>query len=798
MASNVVPLGLSGNTYREPQADARPVDGVDIDVQADNPDNVEVDPKTGAVTIYHDDGSVTIDPDPQPEDTGPTKHFDNLADKLTSEERFKIADELLRGIALDESGRQSWLDTTDRGIELLGLELKQPNTSLGGSQEGTSKIYHPILLESCLRFQANARGELLPVDGPVKVRNTGAETEFTAQLAEALEKDLNRYLTVTATEYYPDTDRLLFSVGFRGCGFKKVYNCPIRRRPVSASVDAKDLIVSNAATDMKSCGRVTQAITMRPSTMKRMQLLGVYRDVDLSPAIQKPDNQVDQKIAQVQGIQKQTAMEEKDRDRDLYECYTELDLKGFEHKEKGELTGLPLPYKVTIDRDSREILEITRNWDEDDEQALPLTVFVKYPFCPSFGFYDIGLLAILGNTAQAATAGWRLLIDAGMFSCFPGFLYAKALGRQLTNDFRIAPGSGMAIDIQGMPNISSAVMPLPYKGPDPALMQLVENVVETGQRVGGTAELQVGEGRQDAPVGTTLALIEQATKTMDAVHKRIHAAQAQEFELLRQRFMEDPAALWRHNKKSATLKLMMQKSGDGNVVAAQEEAEDKMHRMFVAALENCELVPQADPNTSSQMSRLMKAVAVKQLQAANPELYDARAVDERILHMIGWDDVDDMFAPPQPPQADPNAAAAKTDADAKMVTAQAKLTDSQTKAAQTKISAATAASAAQGKAADIASKEKIAELNVRKEMIIHSNDRKDGLAQQASDNHNAALQQVGEHVRTANQLASDNQHATLDRMSDNHNAALDRAVDQDQFAQQQAAQQQKADSLDQP
>lgn len=696
------PLGLAGNTYRQPTEEVRLPDAMDVDVPGvEIADGIEVDAQ-GRLTIRHEDGSVTIDTDPQPDPCEPSDHFDNLADKVSATERQRIADELLRGIELDVQGRQSWLDTTDRGIELLGIELKQPNASQGGSQEGTSKIYHPILLEACLRFQANARGELLPADGPVKVRNTGEENDFTAELAQALEKDLNRYLTVTASEYYPDTDRLLFGVGFRGCGFKKVYNCPIRRRPVSESVDAKDLIVSNAATDIRSCSRVTQAVTMRPSTLRRMQLLGVYRDVPLSPATPQTQNVVDQKIAQTQGIQKQAAHDPKDNDRDIYECYTELDIEGFEHKEKGEATGLPLPYKVTIDRDSREILEIRRNWDEDDEQCLPLPSFVKYSFVPAFGFYDIGLIAILGNTAQAATAGWRILLDAGMFSNFPGFLYAKALSRQLTMDFRIAPGSGMALDTGNAP-IKDAVMPLPYKGPDAALLQMVQDVVTTGQRVGGTAELQVGEGRQDAPVGTTLALIEQATKVIDAVHKRIHAAQAQEFELLRRKFMEDPAALWRHNKKSECLKLMMRQSGDGAVVDQQEQAEERMKRKFIAALENYELVPAADPNTSSQMSRLMKAVAIKQLQQANPTLYNAREVDERILKVIGWDDVDSMFMPPMPqgaPQPDP-----------------VKMAEVQQKAKDTEAKLAIAAMNNAAKDKDRVSKEKIAAVNAETERM---------------------------------------------------------------------------------
>ncbi|TIN65085.1 MAG: hypothetical protein E5Y26_06775 [Mesorhizobium sp.] len=607
------------------------LDGLHIDIQTDGlTDGAVIDPATGAAMIEMDDGGVIVDFSPAAATDKASKFNDNLAEKIEQAELDRISAELRLGIQEDDRSRSDWLDTRAKGIRLLGLKVEDPKSSVDSSValEGMSTVRHPLLLEAVLRFQANARGELLPAAGPIKVGDKILETGDDDELAESLESDLNYYLTTTASEYYPDTDRLLF---FGGCGFKKVYNCPIRQRPVSESVDAKDLIVSDAATDMRNSRRVTHQIQMKPSTLRRMQLAGAYRDIQLGTPNPAMPNAVDQEIASTQGIDPISAIREDDRDFTIYECYCELNIKGYEDKKRGQATGLALPYRVVIDKDSTRILEVRRNWAEDDDAKLPKVPFVKYPFVPGLGFYDIGLVHILGNTTNALTAAWREMLDAGMFANFPGFLYSKLGGRQNTNEFRIPPGGGAPIETNGRP-IGEAVMPLPYKDVSPAFATLVDNVAQTGQRVGGTAEIQIGEGRQDAPVGTTLALIEQATKIMDAVHKRLHAAQAEEFQMLKECFRQNPDAFVRSVK--GTLKW------DAN--------------KFVQALEDASLVPQADPNTPSHMHRLMKAMALKQLQGASPQLYNARAVDERVLHMIGMDDAETLMVPAnQPPPPNP-------------------------------------------------------------------------------------------------------------------------------------------------
>ena len=646
-----------------------------VDAAAETPITLPGDDGGSVLTIEHGDGSVSVSLDGRPVE-GPTEAekaadwFRNLVDELDDGTLALISDDLIRGVQDDLDSRNDWIEDRAQGIKLLGLKVEIPGlqgATDGAPVEGMSRVRHPLLLEAVLRFQANARSELLPTDGPVKVKNSALASPLQQdQLADALEQDLNYYLTEVAKEYYPDTDKMLFMLGFGGTSFKKVYFCPLRGRPVSETVDADDLIVNNAATTLQDAKRVTHRSFMRASTVRRLQILGVYRDVDLStPMFESPDA-VQREKASVQGIAPE-ARNPDDRDREIYEIYCELDLPGFEHKYKGKVTGLEVPYRVTIDVSTREVLSVARNYDEpqEDSDALPeaRTTFVKYSFVPGLGFYDIGLLHILGNTTNAVTAAWREMLDAGMYANFPGFLISDTGGRQNTNIFRIPPGGGALVKTGGQP-INQAVMPLPYKEPGVAMMNLVNNMAETGQRVGGTAEVAVGEGRQDAPVGTTLALIDQATKVLNSVHKRMHAAQAEEFSLIVRCFREHPDSFWGKNKRPHY---------------------QWNEQTFIEALNNCELTPQADPNTSSATQRMMKVMALKQMAAANPTMYDPVAVDTAALQALGWSNPEQFFAPPNPnPPVPPEMQAKmaelqikKQDSDARMMTAQASVAKTQ-------------------------------------------------------------------------------------------------------------------------
>jgi len=701
----------------------------------------------GAMKIENEDGSVTIDFDPKPESSGPDEEgfYANLAKDMSDGELAEIATQLLDGIERDESSRKEWLDTRALGISLLGLKLEKPRSDAGTTSapiEGMSTVRHPLLLEATVSFQATARAELLPAAGPVKVRNDSPMppkevfqgTPAAAQLADsmdrsdelsqALEKDMNHYLTSVATEYIPDTDRMLFYIGFGGDGFKKVYNCPLRRRPVSESIDAEDLIVSNAATDMHNAGRITHRIRMRKSILRRMQILGAYRDVELNEPAPPQSNAVDKKKEDISGI-KADHQRPEDRDYEIFETYCELDLDDYAPQEfKGK--GLPLPYRVTIERESRKVLDVRRNWDEDDDQCLAKRFFVQFPFIRGLGFYGLGYIHLLGNTTNALTAAWREMLDAGMFASFPGFLYAKGAGRQLTNQFRVPPGGGVGLDIGAQQNIRDAIMPLPYKEPGAGFNAFITHIEEVGRRLASTASANVGEGKQEAPVGTTLALIEQASKLIDSAHKRLHAAQTEEFKLLKERFRDDPESFWRHNKR-----LTVQWKKD----------------QFIEALDKCDLVPVADPNNPTAMHRYAKGQIIKALQKASPDLYDPIGVDMRVLRIADINP-EGLFRPkPAPAAPDPRMVAIKEKAEAQKNTSAIQLL-------QTKIEAATKAAEINDRALDRASKERIENMKIElqrleteQSIIQHKNDEEKVYARMMQElNTKAQLAQHGAHV----------------------------------------------------
>ena len=789
-------------TYREkddrgPEPD---LDETTIIIDSDSGAVSVIDPTSGAEKSETDDGGVVINLNPRAptRERGEQAFDDNLAEDIDSSELNRIADDLITAIESDDTTRREWLENRARGIDLLGFKLEDSHGDTGSSAaplEGMSTVRHPLLAEAVIRFQSNAAAELLPAAGPVKVYNDAVpvpsptpgdnnppEPEVPSvpgatknDLAQALEKDFNHFLTVTDKGYRPDTDRMLFWTGFGGCGFKKVYHDPIRRMPMVRSVDAEDLIVSNKANDIDDAGRVTHRLKMRKSQIKRMQLAGVYRDTELTQATKTYDP-VSDKIDKVQGFTSRADRRE-DTPYTIYECYCELDIKGFEHRQidslpddmtdpeelaehrakswngssVGEITGLQVPYRVTIEKDSRKVLEIRRNWNEDDDDCLPRKVFVKYPFVPAFGFYEIGLLHILGNTDRALTGAWRLMLDSGMFSSFPGFLYSDVAGRQQTNEFRIPPGGGAKIQT-GNRAIGDVVMPLPYKEPSNALQMLAAAMEKTAQRVGGTAEVMTDGGRGDMPVGTTLALIEQATKMLAAVHVRLHAAQSEEFQLLKERFKEDPEAFWRHNRRPA-----------------RKWEKDE----FLTALEDLDIVPAADPNVPSRMQRIMSAVAVKQLQQANPALYDGKAVDTAILRMIGINNPESLFnknpqaAPPDPAVADAQAKKAALDQKAQQSAAehqakqQESAADFANKQKEHELRAAEIATESSDRAADRMSREKEMEQKIELEGMKTENQRAqhvENLEQKERDSQRNVSLQDAHHVDDMRRQAAE--HAT--------------------------------------
>jgi hypothetical protein len=651
--------------------------------------------KPDAIVIENGDSTVTINfgglADLPPE--GAEDHDANLAMVLSAGELGAISDELIRLITDDDSRQQQKLADIVKGIDLLGVELLEPKSE--PNSEGISVIKHPLLLEAILRFQANARGELLPADGPVKVRNEGDGTVDLDLAAQQLEDDFNHYLTTGAPEYYPDFDRMLFSLGHSGEAYRKVYWHPLKRRPVAETIDRKDIILSDGAVSLEACSRVTHRSKMRPSLVKQMQLVGAWRDTSLSTGLMMSNNNVvDLKLDQVIGIQPNISLNMEQADREIFECYCELDLRGFEHEEEGEKTGLPLPYRVTIDKDSRQILEIRRWWEEGDPNYVRKEVFVEYVFVPAYPGVNFGFLHILGNASRALTAAWRIALDNGMLANFPGSVMARSTGKQQTTNIRVGPGQVAPLDVDGVP-LNQAFMPLPYRDVTPGFVSIIQNVEQTAKQLGGTAETAVGEGRNDAPVGTTIALIEQQQKVLNAVHKRLHQAQQKEFWLLRDLFKRDPEAIWRSQKNPNFQKDVAK---------------------LMEALENTDIVPKADPNTASHTMRVNKAIAIYTLAQQNPSAFDQKAVYNRIFSMIGVEDAQMLMnkAPPAPPPIDETK---KMSAQAQMVSAQAKILDASVRAQQAQADAGTKMANANTKDLEAKTKHEIAKTKATTEAL---------------------------------------------------------------------------------
>lgn len=680
---------------RKPEQEAPDMPGsetVDLGDLGGDKDTNLIKLKPDALVVDLPDGSININFGgfgfgPLEEES--SDHDVNLAMFVDSGTLGGIADDLMRLIGDDITRQEQKLQDVVKGIEQLGIQLEEPRSE--PNNEGMSIVRHPLLLEAVLRFQANSRGEMLPADGPVKVVNEGDGVLYLDEVANQLEKDFNHYLTAGAPEYYPDTDRMYFSLGLTGEAYKKVYWNPLKRRPVSETIDRKDIILSDGAVSLEACGRITHRSRLRPSIVKQMQLVGAWRDTPLISGIITPDlNVVDKKLDEVAGLMAKMnigGMEEVDRE--IYECYCELDLRGFEHKEDGEETGLPLPYRVTIDKESRQILEVRRWWEEGDPAYTRQETFVEYTFVPAFPGVNLGLLHILGNANRALTAAWRIALDNGMLANFPGGIMARSTGKQQTTSIRVGPGQVAPMDVDGVP-LNQAFMPLPYRDVTGGFLTLIQNIEQASRQVGGTAETAVGEGRNDAPVGTTVALIEQAQKVMSAVHKRMHQAQQKEFMLFKDLFRRDPEALWRNNKNP-------------------HFGADKMK--LLEALNNNDIVPKADPNTASQLLRTQKAVAIYTLAQQNPTFFDQRAVYNRIFSMMDIPDAESLYntAVPAPPPVDPIK---QTEAQAKMLSAQANLMGAQVKAQTAQAEHGIKVANLQTQGMDVATKRQIAQADI--------------------------------------------------------------------------------------
>lgn len=580
-------------------------------------------PATNVAINAEADGSVVIDLNVKRAAKVSRKdkhHDDNLVEILPDQALQTISQEIIEGVDADIASRTQWVDNYNQGLKLLGLLLEK-----GSLDSKTSKVRHPLLMWAIVKFQALARGEMLPTSGPVKVRNDGTMDN---KIAQALEDDLNHFLTVTASEYYPDTDRALFYLGYGGTIFKKVYRDPLRNnRPVSEAVYLPDLIISNDATDMANAARLTHRVEISTQRIIRLQEAGFWADVTLMQPTPNKSSTA-QATGTVTGIAA-TPQLPRDYPHTIYETYTGIDLTRWGEGEPGQRAGIEYPYRVSIDRDSRQVYEIRRNWRPNDETHTARRRFVKWGLVPGIGFLDLGYLNLLGNHTLALTALERILVDAGIYSIWPGGVRVKGM-RMETNEIRPGPGEFPEIDTGSMP-INNAIMPLPFKGPAAEVLALLQHLEDQGEKTAGQVELETGEGRTNVPVGTIMAAIEQQTQVMVAVHKRLHTAQGEELQLIRELLVEDESGM-------ALLKQANQQ---------QPYTADQ--------LGSASLVPASDPNTPAFVHRIMQGTVLETLATNHPQIYNQREVQKSILEIAKFNEeiINRVILPVLPPTAPP-------------------------------------------------------------------------------------------------------------------------------------------------
>ena len=578
-----------------------------------------------------DDGSAVVGNYDDEMDVTPSVAFDgNLADVIDSALLGRISSDLVGSIEDDLSSRQDWEDTYKQGLEFLGMKTEERTQPF----EGSSGVVHPLLAESVTQFQAQAYRELLPANGPVRTQVIGAQSEMLVKQAERVKDYMNYQITYEMEEYDPELDQMLFYLPVVGSTFKKVYRDPLKQRAVSKFIHAEDLIVPYGTPDLVSSPRITHRITMDSNEVRKLQLTGFYRDIDISTDGNYGGqmNEVQESIDDIQGVHPSNAS----TDLTLYEVHTDLDIEGFEDMSmEGEPTGLKLPYIVTILEDTNEILSIRRNYLEDDPMKNAQKYFVHYKFLPGLGFYGLGLTHMIGGLAMASTSILRQLIDAGTLANLPaGF---KARGARIRDeDSPIQPGEFRDIDVVGT-TLQASLMPLPFKEPSGTLYNLLGTLVDAGRRFASMADMKVGEMSGETPVGTTMAIMERGTKVMSAIHKRLHYSQKMEFKLLSNIFSQDVQPYPYMPSKE---------------VGPEIKAEDFDQRIDV--------LPVSDPNIFSMSQRIALAQSELQLVQSNPEIHGGPMglyqAYRKMYEALGVTNIDAILPPPPPPPPPANAA----------------------------------------------------------------------------------------------------------------------------------------------
>ena len=547
----------------------------------------------------------------------PYNHDANLAEVLEEGELASLASELQSKVKEDMDSRSDWEEAIAKGLNLLGINYEDRSDPFLGA----SGVTHPLLSEATTQFQSQAYKEMLPSGGPIKTHILGVPTKQTEDQAQRIKDYMNYQITEVMEEYDQDTDQMLFYLPLTGSTFKKVYFDPTKQRAVSKFVPAEDLIVPYSASDIRTAERVTHMVRMSYNDIRKLQVAGVYKDVELSATNTGDDEGAIQETSdELQGLHPNYS----DDSYTLLEVHVDLDLEGFEDMDsEGQPSGIMLPYIVTIDQGSNQVLSVVRNYREADPLKRKRQYFVHFKFLPGFGFYGFGLLHTIGGLSRAATSILRQLIDAGTLSNLPaGF---KARGVRIRNDDEpLNPGEFRDIDVPGG-DLKNSIVPLPYKEPSGTLAQLLGVIVDSGRRFAQVADAKISDVNSQAPVGTTVALIEQGSKIISSIHKRLHYGQKQEFRMLSEIFAENPVPY---------------PYFVGNV-APQIMANDFDGRVDV--------LPVSDPNIFSMAQRLSLAQTQLQLAQAAPQLHNQYEAYRRMYDALDIKNIDSLLPPPQPP-----------------------------------------------------------------------------------------------------------------------------------------------------
>jgi len=580
---------------------------------------IEEQQQKGPVEIEEaEDGSVTVDFDPNaasPE--GGDEHYANLAEFLTDEILGELGSTLTQNYNDYNASRKDWEQSYAKGLDLLGFKYDMRTEPFQGASGAT----HPVLAEAVTQFQALAYKELLPANGPVRTQVVGAPSPEKAQQAERVKNYMNYELMEKMKDYEPDFDQMLFYLPLAGSAFKKVYYDELEGRAVSKFVPADDLIVPYSATSLDDAEAVIHRIKVSKNDLRKQQVAGFYLDVELgTPGYQ--ENDLEKKERELEGTKKTN-------DEDIYtllECHVNLDLEGFEHTDdQGQPSGIKIPYIVTVELATRQVLAIRRNYEIGDPKKTKIPYFTHFKFLPGLGFYGFGLIHMIGGLSRTATAALRQLLDAGTLSNLPaGF---KMRGIRIRDDAQsIQPGEFRDVDAPGG-NLKDSFMMLPFKEPSATLLNLMGIVVQAGQRFASIADLQVGDGNQGAAVGTTVALLERGSRTMSAIHKRIYSALKQEFKLLARVF-----------------KLYLPPEYPYDVVGGQRliKQQDFDDRV--------DIVPVADPNIFSQTQRISLAQTELQLATSNPQIHNLYQAYRNMYEALGVKDIDQLLLKPEQPQ----------------------------------------------------------------------------------------------------------------------------------------------------